>query len=373
MFCIQCGKKIPDDSLFCEHCGARQIPFTVHQEDGQSPEHSDSEYPVDTAAAAAGENEADRKSEQVPSDSWHPEPEQVPSDPWHPDNEKKTKGKIVFGVIAGLLVAAALIFWIIAGTKPEVDVLADASLSSVSGYNGYGYLTSDSISSGLSAEKLPDGVDDTAENRADWATLVSVISYSADKSYGLKNGDKIVITAGGNEATIDSLADDLGITVKGLGDSRTITVSGIRERFANGSDVADHSKMLAKLRIGAKPAVKKYLAGKVDCKVTSIKYYRTYFIRSSQKIDSVSDAPDDIIAVFYKVRISYGGNAYSGYGVAYVNKASDALRASNVMSGISRTYYVGDGYGSFSKVKKKMDSQLRAGTGYSFTWYKVKK
>ena len=190
--------------------------------------HDDSADPAETAGLTGTEDTADRASVQAPSD------------PWHRDNEKKHKGKIVFGVIAGLIVAAALIFWIIAGTKPEVDVLSNASLSSVSGYNGYGYLTSDSISSGLSAETLPEGVDNTAENRMDWATLISVLSYTPDKSYDLKNGDKIVITAGGNKATINSLADDLGIRIKGLGDSRTITVSGIRERFTNGKDVADH-------------------------------------------------------------------------------------------------------------------------------------
>ena len=323
--------------------------------------HDDSADPAETAGLTGTEDTADRASVQAPSD------------PWHRDNEKKHKGKIVFGVIAGLIVAAALIFWIIAGTKPEVDVLSNASLSSVSGYNGYGYLTSDSISSGLSAETLPEGVDNTAENRMDWATLISVLSYTPDKSYDLKNGDKIVITAGGNKATINSLADDLGIRIKGLGDSRTITVSGIRERFTNGKDVADHGEMLKTLRTDGRPLIKKYIADKVSCKVTSIKYYRTYFIKSSQKIDSVSDAPDDIIAVFYKVRIRYGGNAYSGYGVIYVNKASDDLRASNVMSGIRKTYYVGNGYGSFGQVKKKMNAQLRSGAGYSFTWYKVKK
>ena len=26
MFCIRCGKQIPDDSLFCEHCGAPLSP-----------------------------------------------------------------------------------------------------------------------------------------------------------------------------------------------------------------------------------------------------------------------------------------------------------------------------------------------------------
>ena len=32
MFCIKCGKEIPENSAFCEHCGARQLPYTVHQE-----------------------------------------------------------------------------------------------------------------------------------------------------------------------------------------------------------------------------------------------------------------------------------------------------------------------------------------------------
>ena len=349
MFCIKCGKEIPNDSVFCEFCGERQPKLDKEQQ--QIAPEEKAEKPIPEAPAA-------ESGQAMPAVT-------------QPEGKKKSKKKIAI-IVAICAVVVIGVFAVIELSKPTVDVMESVNIPSYAftGYNGYAKLNTYSISSGLTSSTLPDGIENNTENRTNWTSLVYYLHYTADKTLSLKNGDTITVTSSTtNEQQIKKLASQLGIRVKNLGGTKDIKISTIKERYSSASEVAGQTAMLKKIRESAQPLVKSYIARKVPCTVSSISLSDTYFLKSSTKVTSYTSTPNDVLAVFYKVKVKYNGSTLKGNGVVYVQDFNTQVTSANVMGKAKYSYFIGGSMSTFAGAKKEMQRQS---SSRGYTWSKVK-
>lgn len=116
MFCTNCGKQIPDDSLFCEHCGTKND--------------------LNFKSAAPQPKKADEKVDK-PKETVNEQPSVTPNVNVEPKKpmSKKAKMGLFGGIGAGIL---AIIIIIIIAVTPKTINIGKFIVFDLSGYDGYG-------------------------------------------------------------------------------------------------------------------------------------------------------------------------------------------------------------------------------------------
>lgn len=195
MICKKCGAKFADNNRFCPYCGAKA--------------------------------DAVNESESV-------EDHNLPS-------EKSKKGKIIAVIVAVTVVLAGISGYFVyrSVTKPTmVDLTSVMAEPEFEGVDGSGTIKVDACVDKKEADKLIKSIDNEDRAKAVKKLLESV-TYSADQTKKLSNGDKISFTAHYDA----SFAEKNKITISNM--KKTITVQRLAEELS--ADDIRNSGILEKL------------------------------------------------------------------------------------------------------------------------------
>jgi len=114
MFCNKCGKKIPDDSTFCNYCGA-EISASVHQPSPETEEEQPvKDLPPEQGTGKPAKNKSTLEEETGPTKKTETEPEMPTIKPDKPDDEKAKTKKLV--LIISIAASVVLLGIILAGS-----------------------------------------------------------------------------------------------------------------------------------------------------------------------------------------------------------------------------------------------------------------
>ncbi|MCR5667361.1 MAG: zinc-ribbon domain-containing protein [Eubacterium sp.] len=219
-FCPNCGKEIPDDSVFCTECGSKLEDYV------KAPEQE--------AEQVQGEGTTEEPVQEEPVQAQAPVNPATAVQKLKQPLSKKTMlmiGGIV--VIAVIVVIAAVL---INKAKHTIN-LEDYVEVTVEGADGYGTATvtfSDDLETKINeVGKEPKGSDNElaqlAELFGESVTIYEYLceeeafSYEADVTDSLSNEDEVTVTFDYD----NEIAKEYGITFKG--DSYTYTVEGLEE------------------------------------------------------------------------------------------------------------------------------------------------
>lgn len=211
MYCVNCGKQIPDGSKFCPFCGADQETEgteTVEQPASSSPQGGGLK---NVGAAPA------------------PQPPKEPFLKSIIDKYGKTK------VFAAVGVIAAVIILVIVGVSAPKTIDLDQYLTvDYSGYDGYGvadydFDTDTFLNENASKMKLKgSGAGNITSTRS---VLEDVLAFytdvSLDKSKDLSNGDKITVKWVVNAQQLEAVENQYHVKFKYK--DREVTVANLQE------------------------------------------------------------------------------------------------------------------------------------------------
>lgn len=195
MICKKCGAKFADNNRFCPYCGSKA--------------------------------DAVNESESVADHN-------LPS-------EKSKKGKIIAVIVAVTVVLAGISGYFVyrSVTKPTmVDLTSVMAEPEFEGVDGSGTIKVDACVDKKEADKLIKSIDNEDRAKAVKKLLESV-TYSADQTKKLSNGDKISFTAHYDA----SFAEKNKITISNM--KKTITVQRLAEELS--ADDIHNSGILEKL------------------------------------------------------------------------------------------------------------------------------
>ena len=202
MFCPNCGKQLPDDSTFCEHCGTK-----IEAEQLQGAPSAPAQSPV-------------QPSVQAP----------VPSQPAQPSplTEFVKNNKKMVGIGAGVLVLLIAVVAFIA-TRPQKVKLEDYVSVTFSGYDTMGNATYTFDVEAFCKEyagKIEYQTPALGESMDDQAIcqmlLQDCVSGSLNKNQELANGDEVTYEWNCDDKTalekydVKLSYDDMKFTVEGL-------------------------------------------------------------------------------------------------------------------------------------------------------------
>ena len=105
----------------------------------------------------------------------------------------------------------------------KIDLMEGLNDPVFAGYDGSGYMESGPEMGNIDYDKTKVGVED----------FINSITYSVDKTENLSNGDEVTITAEYSEKTAKALK------IKITGDTKKIKVSGLVERYKDGSEIKE--------------------------------------------------------------------------------------------------------------------------------------
>ncbi len=208
MFCPNCGKQLPDDSTFCEHCGVKIEP----EQPGAVPS-APVQNPVQPLAQAP-----------------------VPSGPVQPSplTEFVKKNKKILGIGAGVLVLLIAVVVFIA-TRPQKVKLGDYVSVEFSGYDTMGNATYTFDTEAFCKEyagKIEYQTPALGENMDDQSIcqmlLQECVSGSLNKNQELTNGDEVVYEwkcddkAALEKYDVKLSYEDIKFTVEGLEEIREV-------------------------------------------------------------------------------------------------------------------------------------------------------
>ena len=208
MFCPTCGKPLPDDSTFCEHCGVKIEP----EQPGAAPS-APVQNPVQPSAQAP-----------------------VPSGPVQPSplTEFVKKNKKILGIGAGVLVLLIAVVVFIA-TRPQKVKLGDYVSVEFSGYDTMGNATYTFDTEAFCKEyagKIEYQTPALGENMDDQSIcqmlLQECVSGSLNKNQELTNGDEVVYEwkcddkAALEKYDVKLSYEDIKFTVEGLEEIREV-------------------------------------------------------------------------------------------------------------------------------------------------------
>lgn len=208
MFCPNCGKQLPDDSTFCEHCGVKIEP----EQPGAAPS-APVQNPVQPSAQAP-----------------------VPSGPVQPSplTEFVKKNKKILGIGAGVLVLLIAVVVFIA-TRPQKVKLGDYISVEFSGYDTMGnaaYTFDTEAFCKEYAGKIDYQTPALGENMDDQSIcqmlLQECVSGSLNKDQELTNGDEVVYEwkcddkAALEKYDVKLSYEDIKFTVEGLEEIREV-------------------------------------------------------------------------------------------------------------------------------------------------------
>ncbi len=234
MICPNCKETINDGSKFCEHCGANLADYTPAEEiKNEAPAAEEKTNENSAEKATAEETKQENTFAQGTGAAGTAQTTGAA-----PATEKKPLNKNLIIIIAAAVVVIAIVLVALSMHKNTID-LQDYTTVEFSGYEGYGtaYVDFDydkfieDVADEANIKTDLDDVSDLSElsdllSDTKYTSLMEMyyaLSYEADVTSGLKNGDTVTVTFSfDNDA-----AGELGLKFKG--DDMEVEVSGLSE------------------------------------------------------------------------------------------------------------------------------------------------
>ena len=189
MFCLNCGKEIPDNSTVCQFCGAVQPQ--AQQVPPQAPQQAPQQTPYSAPQQAPFNS---------PQQAPYGAPQQQPFPSFAPPTptKKKNKTPMIIGIVVGVLIIMGII-----GIVAENAIQSSSSVD-----DGYGY-EDDVIYDDFEIESIPDDAVKAADVHVLTQTtaegLTNTLTYYCDGDI-IESWTQVSSTsiAGIDEATIES-------------------------------------------------------------------------------------------------------------------------------------------------------------------------
>ena len=147
MFCMNCGKEVPEGAKFCMNCGA-DMTMVPKSEAKDANEAMQNNAPAETSspelqAQSAPEPQPAPAPEVQPQPA--PQPQAVPVQDGAKKEKKKGKANIlvIIGIIAAVLVVGIILAVVLGGGKQLND--ADAAPVTTTAVNGYNVFSSEDL------------------------------------------------------------------------------------------------------------------------------------------------------------------------------------------------------------------------------------
>ena len=177
-----------------------------------------------TGSVAADQMRYTSRQDSIHNTMQQPRPYIQPGDVPGERKKKKIIPLIIACVVLGIAVGVGGFLALQAlsrGADLDLDLAGMMNEPTVSGYDGSGKIDGDITIDEVKKQNYLDAIKkEDKRNRAN--DLLNSISYSADKTEGLSNGDSISVNASYDSA----IAEELGVNISGT--STTINISGLK-------------------------------------------------------------------------------------------------------------------------------------------------
>lgn len=383
MICPKCHQVIPDESKFCEHCGAK-----IESAQQTTQPEANSQKTVQEESIPTGNTQPDGPQHWEATHTATEQPSQKPA------SKFLTKQNLIkFGIpAAAALVIILVAIVLIATHKKKID-LQDYTTVEFSGYEKHGTAAlefdrtklSEALakSAGINTDtkdlKDMDSLSDLQDmlsskkvtKYAKMYQLLEEIEYKLDKTSGLKNGDVVTVTFEFNNETAKELGvrfvgEPMEFTVEGLKEIKEVDAfASLKVEFNGTSPNASVSlnnesteEGISNLYFTAEPSSDLKIGDKIK---VSVDYDEEQFIENYgcvlsatekeytvENVDSYIEKADDIskevlgqmkgqtedsIKSYFakeKAEISYSGLTYEGY-YFLTNKTTDTWNSHNIV------------------------------------------